>query len=134
MLYLSLCRTEKRTGMLLRGIDFLGWRAGRLSNRGSFSNRKKIVHKGSAVCPEHEGNHCLPYSSEIKNEWSYSSTPRRHLRSIYRDNFIFFVFVFFFFLFLSSFNASGNLTIIYALSCVSHYIPNTHTVYQFSRY
>ena len=91
--YLSLCRMEKRTGMLLCGIDFRGWRAVRLSNRGSFSNREKRFQTFSSIRPEHEANHYLPYIAEIKNEWRYSSTPRRHLRSVYRDNFIFIFFI-----------------------------------------
>jgi len=43
--------------MLLCGTDFPGWRAGRLSNPGSFSKRQNIFQTVSAAHPEHEANH-----------------------------------------------------------------------------
>jgi hypothetical protein len=113
------------------GIDFLGWRAGRLNNRGSITDTGKRVHIVCAVRTEHGANHLFPNRAVITNEWSCSSTPRRHLRSVYRDNFVFIVFVFFICLFifvhsLMSVKVSGSkwkFPIIYALSCITVKVP-----------
>jgi len=43
--------------------------------------------------PGHEADHSLPTDGEVKNTWSYASTPHICLHGDDRDNFTFFIFM-----------------------------------------
>jgi hypothetical protein len=45
--------------------------------------------------PECEAGHVPPFSSEVRNEWSYTSTPPRCLFGVNRENFIFFTYYYY---------------------------------------
>jgi len=42
--------------------------------------------------PEHEFDHSLPSSAEVKNEWSYISVSSLRFHGVARENFTFFTF------------------------------------------
>jgi len=41
---------------------------------------------GGGIVASHEVNHQLPHSTNIKNEWSYTSTPPNCLHDVDREN------------------------------------------------
>jgi hypothetical protein len=41
--------------------------------------------------PRHEEDHSLPYSAEVKNEWSYTSSPPIRLHGVGLENFTFLI-------------------------------------------
>jgi hypothetical protein len=56
------------------------------AHRVSYSMSTGVLSPG-AKRPGREVNHSPPSSAEVKNEWSYSSSPSIRLHSMDRDNF-----------------------------------------------
>jgi hypothetical protein len=54
------------------------------------SERYSLFFSRGVKWPGHEDNHVPPSSSEVKNKWSYTSTPAVCIFSVYKENFTFY--------------------------------------------
>jgi hypothetical protein len=73
--WVSISCWDKRDFILLQHLNTI-WRPDNLVPNGSL-----VIFSSEAKWPVHKINHSLPSSAEIKNTWSYISTPPPHMFS-----------------------------------------------------
>jgi hypothetical protein len=77
---------------------------------------------GSKVA-RHEADHSPPSSTEIKNDWSYDSTPPIYLHGMHRGNFAFYFIILIVLTILAGLVLCQSVTFLKNVVQIEHRIP-----------